>query len=136
MIYRWLRDLALCFAAGSAGGAAKGVVVWICAHFPATAAFGAQLAGALHAQNLPYANGLYPRIVWGGLCGFLFLLPLARNAPLVSGFLWGLLLTIVQWLLLPLLHGGLRFALLPIIATLLLNCVWGWVAALLLRGIR
>lgn len=136
MIYRWLRDLALCFAAGAAGGAAKGLLVWACSYFPLTAALAGHLAAALHAQNLPYANGLYARIVWGGLCGFLFLLPLARNAPLVSGFLWGLVITLMQWVALPLLHGNLHFALAPAAATLLLNCVWGWVAALLLRGIR
>lgn len=136
MIYRWLRDLALCFGAGAAGGAAKGVLAWLCKYFPFSAAFGAQLANALHVQNLPYDNGLYPRIVWGGLCAFLFMIPLARNSALFSGFVWGLVVTLVQWVVLPLLHGGVHFAVLPFAATLLLNCVWGWIAAFLLRGIR
>lgn len=134
-MHRWLRDLALCFAAGATGGAAKGALVWVLGHFPATASLGGFLAGALYPQNLPYANGVYARVVWGGLCAFLFLLPVARNASWLAGLLWALALTLVQWIVLPLLHGGLHFSPL-VLATLILNGVWGLTTALMLRWIR
>lgn len=135
-MHRWLRELALCFAAGAAGGAAKGLLVWACSYFPVSAALGGYLARALYAQNLPHDNGLYARVVWGGLYAFLFLLPVARNSLWFSGLLWGCVITLLQWVILPLMHGGLHIALIPVLSTLLLNCVWGWVTALLLHWTR
>ncbi len=135
-MHRWLRELALCFGAGAAGGLAKGLLVLACSYFPVTAVLGRHLANALHPQNLPHDNGLYARIVWGGLYAFLFLLPVARGSLLLSGLLWGAVISAVQWLVLPLLHGGLSFSLMPVLATLILNSCWGLVTALLLRWIR
>lgn len=136
MMHRWLREFALCFAAGAAGGAAKGLLVLLCSYFPASAALGGHLASALYAQSLPHANGIYARVVWGGLYGFLFLLPVARGWLWFSGFLWACAITLLQWVVLPLLHGGLHIAWIPLLSTLLLNCIWGWVAALLLHLTR
>jgi hypothetical protein len=135
-MHRWLRELALCFGAGAAGGAAKGLLVLVCVYFPVSAVLGRHLANALHPQNLPHDNGLYARIVWGGLYGFLFLLPVASGSVLLSGLLWGAVITLVQWVVLPLLHGGLQFSLMPVMATLILNSAWGLVTALLLRWIK
>jgi hypothetical protein len=135
-MHRWLRELALCFAAGAAGGAAKGLLVIACSYFPVSAVLGRHLANALHPQNLPHDNGIYARIVWGGLYAFLFLLPVASSSLLVSGLLWGAVITAVQWVVLPLLHGSLHFAAMPIVATLILNSAWGLVTALLLRWTR
>lgn len=135
-MHRWLRECALCFSAGAAGGAAKGLLVLLCSYFPVTAVLGRHLANALHPQNLPYDNGLYARVVWGGLYGLLFLLPVARGSLVFSGLLWGVAITLLQWVVLPLLHGGLQFAAMPVLATLILNAAWGLVTALLLRWIR
>jgi hypothetical protein len=75
------------------------------------------------------------------LYAFLFLLPVARGSLLFSGVLWGVVITLLQWILLPLLHGGLNFSSMSlpftqIMATAILNITWGLVAALLLRWIR
>jgi hypothetical protein len=135
-MHRWLREFALCFAAGAAGGMAKGLLVLACSYFPVSAVLGRHLASALHPQNLPHDNGLYARVVWGGLYAFVFLLPVARNSLLFSGLLWGAVITLLQWVVLPLLHGGLNFSLMPVVATLILNSAWGLVTALMLRWTR
>jgi hypothetical protein len=130
-MHRWLRDLALCFAAGAAGAVAKGVLVWLCSYSSLSAPFGAYLATAL------YPLGFYQRVVWGGLYGFLFLLPPARGSLLMSGLLWGGVVSLLQLVVLPLLqHGGLHWSLTLVLSTVLLNCIWGCATALLLRLIR
>ena len=130
-MHRWLRELALCFAAGAAGGFVKGLLVWGCNYYAASAVIGAYLASALH------PGGIYPRVVWGGLYGFLFLLPPARGSLLMSGLLWGGVASLLQLAILPLLmRGGLHGSLTLILATLVLNSIWGCATALLLRWTR
>jgi hypothetical protein len=130
-MHRWLRDLALCFAAGAAGAVAKGLLVWICSYTALTAPIGSYLAMAL------YPLGFYPRVVWGGLYGFLFLLPPARGSSLMSGLLWGGVVSLLQLLILPLWqHSGLHWSLTMVLSTALLNCIWGCATALLLRSVR
>jgi hypothetical protein len=128
---QWLRDLALCFAAGAAGALVKCLLAFACVSYGLAGPLGPHLPAALA------SGALYPRIVIGGLWGFLFLLPLARHSVLASGLLWGLVVTLIQWLVLPLLyHSGLHFALLPLLAALLMNGIWGVVTALVLHWIR
>lgn len=130
-MHRWLRDIALCFAAGAAGGLAKGLLVWVCNYYGATAALGAYLAGALH------PGGIYARVVWSGLYGFLFLLPPARGSWVLSGLLWGGVASLLQLAVLPLLmHADWHGSLTLVLATLALNSIWGCATALLLRWIR
>lgn len=128
---QWLRQLALCFAAGAAGGLVKTLVAWSCARYGWDAHF------ATHFPSVLRHALVYARVVWGGLWALLFLLPVARGAWWQAGLLWGLVVTVVQWLVLPLLsHGALHLAALPVLWALLLNFVWGLVTALLLRLMR
>jgi hypothetical protein len=122
-----LRELALCFAAGTVGGFAKSVVVWTCAHFASTAFFGSHLAGAL------FPAGIYQRLVWGGLAGFLFMLPVLRHSWLAAGLLWGIAASLLQWFLA---HNELHLLVMPMLSTLVLNCLWGLVTAAMLRLLR
>lgn len=125
---QWLRHSAFCFSAGAVGGVARAVAAWACARHGWDDHFGVHWSGSLS------AGALYPRIVWGGLWAFLFLLPLARGSLWLSGLLWALVVTLVQLIVLPLLlHTGLHLSLLPALALLLLNGVWGLVTALLLH---
>jgi hypothetical protein len=123
----WLRDLAICFSAGTVGGFAKSIAVWTSAHFASTAVFGSHLAGAL------YPSGVYQRLVWGGLAGFVFTLPFLRSSWLVAGLVWGVVITLLQWILI---DDGFRLLVMPMLSALLLNCVWGIVAAAVLRLLR
>lgn len=125
---QWLRNSALCFAAGCGGGLFESVVAWTAAHFGITAVIGTHGATALQAVSL------YAHVVWGGLWGLLFLLPLLRNRVVVGGVIAGLLVTLIHWLVLPLWwHSGLHFALWPLLNAVLLNVVWGIATALLLK---
>lgn len=124
----WLRQLALCFAAGCVGGLAKSAVAWGAWRLGVTILIGAHGAGALS------TGVLYPRVIWGGLWAGVFLLTFLRGSVVIGGVLAGLLVTAVQWVLLPLWwHGGISLALMPFLEALLLNLVWGLVSALMLK---
>lgn len=124
----WLRQFALCFAAGCAGGLIKSAAAWGAYRLGITVLIGAHGAGALT------PGVLYPRVIWGGLWGALFLLPFLRNKAVVGGLIAGAIVTLVQWVVLPLWwHGGINFALMPLLDALLLNLIWGVAGALLLK---
>lgn len=125
---RWLREVALCFSAGSVGALAKSAAVWGVARFAA----GTGLAS--HLANAQYPAGIYARIVWGGLAAFLFLLPLVRRSWIMRGLFWGLIVAGFQMIVLPLAaHSSLHFALLPLLSVLVLSCIWGLATAFALR---
>lgn len=121
----WLRELALCFAAGCGGGFMKSAVAWGVARLG---------VGFLHGGGAFGSGVLYPRVVWGGLWAFLFVLPFLRGSVLLGGVLAAAIVTVMQWVVLPLWwHGGLHLALWPLLEGLVLNLIWGLVAALLLK---
>lgn len=123
-----LRDIALCFAAGSVGALAKSGLIWLCAYFPVVSGLVA------HLINAQYPAGVYARIVWGGIAALLFLLPLSKKGWLVRGLIWGLVVAIIQLVAIPLLqHGGVHFALAAWLSSLLLACIWGVATAAVLR---
>ena len=129
---RLVRDIALVFAAGALGGLANGLAVWLSGAYGLTAALGVAIAPALSA---PW---LYPRIVWGGIWGLLFMLPVPRAAWWVRGLVFSLAPSAVQlFVVFPetTSHGvaGLGLGVLTPLAVLVFNAVWGLVAAGLLR---
>jgi hypothetical protein len=77
---------------------------------------------------------LYPRIVWGGLWGFLFLLPFPRSGPAARGALFSLGPTLVQlFVVFPHLTGealGLTLGTLTPLFVIAYNLAWGLAAAL------
>ena len=82
--------LMILFSSGCAGGIINSLVVWFFGAKGITAALGVRIAPDLT------PNWLYPRIVWGGIWGFLFLLPFLRKSLFLRGFLFSLGPTIVQ----------------------------------------
>ena len=124
----WLRQVALCFSAGSVGAVAKIGAVWICARFAASAVL------ASHLANAQYPAGVYARIVWGGIAASLFLLPGVRSSWVVRGLCLGVVVAALQVVVVPLLeHGSVHFALVPLLSVLALSCIWGLAAAIALR---
>ncbi|USD21590.1 hypothetical protein ACJJIX_07875 [Microbulbifer sp. VAAC004] len=83
-VREWLRNLSMCFAVGCFGGLCYALGLWAMGSYGFTRWLGVDLAP--HLSNAY----LYQRIVWGGLCGLLFLLPW-RNAWLLRGALLSLL---------------------------------------------
>jgi len=122
------RRATLAFSAGALGGLANSLALWIFGVLGITHAIGVAVAPKLTA---PW---LYPRIVWGGIWGFLFLLPILRRAWWVRGLVFGLGPSLAQLLIVfpvktdqGLLGLGLGAAT-PLVV-LLVNSVWGLVAA-------
>jgi len=118
----------LVYAAGSVGGLVNSLVVWFFGLLGITAALGVNIAPPLSAA------WLYPRLVWGGLWGFLFLIPLFGNSPRVRGVIYSAGPTLVQlFIILPVQQGkgmmGLDLGILTPLLVVFFNIVWGLVAS-------
>jgi len=129
------RSLSLFFSAGALGGLANGLVVWALGRFGITHALGIALAPVLT------PGWLYPRIVWGGLWGALFILPLTRWGWVRRGLVLSLGPSLVQlFLVFPLKTKGgvlgLALGALTPLAVLCFNAVWGLVASFWLTVVR
>jgi hypothetical protein len=129
---RWLQRLSLYFAAGSLGGLVNSVAAWLCGVYGVSAA----LQVALHPRLTP--GWLYPRIVWGGLWGLLFMIPMVKSRFVLRGLIVSLGPTAVQlFYFFPHVLGkgllGVKLGTLTPLLVLLLNAVWGVSAALWLR---
>ena len=125
----FIRKLSLVFAAGALGGLVNSTVIWLFGRAGITAEMGVKLAPSFTPA------WLYPRLVWGGIFGILFLLPLAQNRPFQQGLLISLGPTIVQlFVIFPyqLNKGmlGLELGTLTPVFVLFFNAVWGVAAAL------
>lgn len=117
------RRLSLAFTAGLVGGLTNSVVVWLCGAWGLT-----KLAPAFTG---PW---LVPRLVWGGLWGLLFLVPLKGLTIPARGLLFSLAPTLAQlfYVFPVMLHKGmmgLKLGPLAPIWVLVFNGVWGLAAA-------
>ncbi len=126
------KDLGAAFSAGAFGGLANGLAVWLFGRLGITAALGVGIAPGLSPAML------YPRIVWGGLWGFLFLLGRPRGNAWKRGLVLSLGPTLVQLLyIFPLKSGqgvlGLDLGLLTPLFVVFFNAVWGLAAVLWFR---
>ena len=83
-------SLSEAFGAGCFGGLVNSTVIWLSGHYHLTARMGVKLAPSM---SPPW---LYPRIVWGGIWGFLFLFPVWEGSILKRGILLSLVPTLVQ----------------------------------------
>ena len=124
--------LSMVFAAGCLGGLVNSLAVWLSGMYGITAAIGVKIAPQLTVA------WLYPRIVWGGIWGFLFLLPLLRRKFLIQGLIYSLGPTLVQlFVVFPMKANkgmmGLDLGTLTPLAVVVFNAVWGVTAALWLR---
>ena len=126
------RKISMVFGAGCLGGLVNSLAVWIFGVAGITAAFGVKIAPQLSA---PW---LYPRIVWGGIWGLLFLLPLMQKSLLLRGMIFSLGPTLVQlFIVFPMKANkgvmGLDLGSLTPLAVIVFNAIWGLTAAIWLR---
>jgi len=128
------QSLSLFFAAGALGGLATSLVVWLCGESGLSHALGVAIAPELTPAFL------YSRVVWGGLWGGLFALPLGVHSAVRRGLLLSLAPTAYQLLVVFPRAGrgalGLELGALTPVLVLGWNAVWGVVAAWWLRGTR
>jgi hypothetical protein len=125
----FFKNLSLVFASGVFGALVNSAVLWLFGRAGITAELGVKLAPSFTPA------WLYPRLVWGGIWGILFLLPLAQNRPIQQGLLLSLGPTIVQlFVVFPyqLNKGmmGLELGTLTPVFVLFFNALWGVAAAL------
>lgn len=124
-----LNRISIAFAAGSAGGLATVLTIWLAVLVGITTSFGVKLPSPLLAD-------VYRMIVWGGIFGFLFLLPIMRGSIVLRGVLFGLAPSVVQcFIVFPYLLGagmlGMKLGQLTPVLVLVFNTVWGLVTAFL-----
>jgi hypothetical protein len=79
------------------------------------------------------ASWLYMRLVWSGLWGLLFLLPLLRRSAAIRGLLWGLAPSLVQlFVVFPSSSAGvlgLKLGAMTPAMVVFCNSIWGVVAS-------
>jgi len=130
-----VKEISLTFAAGVLGGLANSLTVWLFGAVGLNQLLGVALAPALT------PTWLYPRLVWGGLWGWLFLLPFPKLTYPSRGIIFSLAPSLVQiFVVFPLKAqkgvGGLELGYLTPFLVLFFNAVWGLVAALWLKWSR
>ncbi len=119
-----MKKIALYFSAGCLGGLGNSVAVWLFGYFGITAIAGVAIAPALTPA------WLYPRIVWGGIWGWLFLLSFMNSRLYTKAAILSLAPTLVQlFVVFPYkAHkgiAGLELGLLTPVFVLFFNWVWG-----------
>jgi hypothetical protein len=130
-----LRTLSLVFVAGCVGGLLNSLVVWNFGTLGVNAALGVKIAPKLTPA------WLYPRIVWGGIWGFLFLLPILRRSLISRGLLYSLGPSLVMFFIIFPMKAkkgmfGLALGNMTPVLVLFFNAIWGVAAALWLRLCR
>lgn len=130
-----MRKLLMVFAAGALGGLVNSLVVWQFGVLGINQSLGVSIAPGLT------PDWLYPRVVWGGLWGFLFVLPILNSQLLAKSFILSLFPTIVQlFLVFPYQTqygiAGMGLGTLTPLLVLFFNWVWGLTAAIALRLAR
>lgn len=127
-----MKRLLFIFAAGCLGALGYSAAAWLCGELGITRSLGVSIS------TVVTPHGLYPRIVWGGIWGLLFFLPLFNSRPLAKGTLVSLFPTVAQlFIVYPYqTHAGvagLRLGMLTPAFVFLFNWAWGLVTALTIR---
>lgn len=129
-----MKKLMIFFAAGAIGALINSLVVWQFGQQGISQSLGVAIAPSLS------AHWLYPRIVWGGLWGLLFLLPMMNARLLTKGTVLSLIPSAVQlFIVLPNAGkgvAGLEMGLYTPALIVFFNWVWGVATALSIRFAR
>jgi hypothetical protein len=126
------KRLTVIFAAGCLGGLANSLAVWLFGAYGVTKSLGVRIAPDLSPV------WLYPRLVWGGIWGLLFLLPVFPNSVLKRGLLLSLGPTIIQlFVVFPYKADqgmmGMGLGALTPLLVFVFNAIWGITVAIWLR---
>jgi len=123
-----MNKLLVVFAAGCFGALMNSLVVWLFGKYG--------ISTMLNVAIAPHLTPawLYPRIVWGGIWGILFILPFLEEKWLFKGFVLSLFPTAVQLLyIFPEIAdkglGGINLGILTPLLVFFFNWVWGIMTA-------
>ena len=130
-----MKKILVCFAAGCLGALINSLFAWQAGELGLTRWAGVSIAPSLT------VGWLYPRIVWGGLWGMMFVLPFLKSRFLIKGTLISLAPTAAQLLFFfpyKSAHGlfGLNLGMWTPVYVLAANWVWGVVTAAAIRFSR
>jgi hypothetical protein len=129
----FFKNLSLCFSGGSLGGVVNALVVWIFGVLGIAQALGVNIAPAM---TPPF---LYSKIVWGGIWGAIFLMPVLKKSPFIRGLIFSLAPTLVQlFVVFPVKLGkgmlGIDLGSLTPVLVIIYNAFWGITAAYWLKA--
>lgn len=121
-----MKNALVVFAAGCLGALVQIVAMNLAVHYGFTHHLGVQFGASFSPQ------WMYPQIVWGGLWGFVFLLPIFAGSIVVRSFLLCLIPALVQLFIIFPFYEGKGFA--GISRGILMPCVvlffwWVWALA-------
>ena len=127
-----MKKLLIYFGAGCLGALFNSIAVWFFGETGITKSFEVSIAPSLSPA------WLYPRIVWGGIWGLLFALPLLQSKLLRKGSLLSLGPSAVQlFVIFPYKANkgmaGLELGLLTPVFVIFFNWIWGVVTALAIK---
>jgi hypothetical protein len=130
-----VKNLSLVFAAGLFGGLVNCLIVWFLGWLGIPQALGVQIVPPLTTAFI------YPELVWGGLWGLLFLMPLGRLSFPAKGLLISLLASLFQlfWVFPFIAHKGilgLQLGTLTPLVVLIYTALWGIPAGFWLQWAR
>ena len=127
-----MKNALVVFAAGCLGALCQAVIIWMCSKYGVTHSLNVNLPGYLS------SSWLYPRIVWGGLWGFLFLLPVLTSSIFARSFILALIPAGVQlFVIYPFYEGkgiaGLSLGLLTPFVVLFFWWIWSLSTTIVLK---
>ncbi len=127
-----MKKLLIFFSAGCAGGLAYSVAVSIFGDLGITSALGVSYHHSLT------SGWVYSRVIWGGIWGMLFFLPLSQSNLFIKGTILSLLPTAFQlFVVFPIFTNsgvaGLKLGILTPLVILFFNWVWGVATALTIQ---
>jgi hypothetical protein len=130
-----MKKLLICFAAGCLGGLINSLTVWAFGEYGIAKHFNVAISPALTPA------WLYPRIVWGGIWGLLFVVPWMNSKPIIKGAILSLFPTLVQLLVIFPMQAkkgyfGLALGAYTPIFVVFYNLVWGFVTSLSIESTK
>jgi hypothetical protein len=128
-----MKKLLICFAAGCLGALVNSVAVWAGGEYGIAGHFNVAIAPALTSA------WIYPRIVWGGIWGLLFVVPLLNSKPITKGVLLSIFPTLVQLLIVFPIQAkkgyfGLALGAYTPIFVVIYNIIWGLTTSLAIES--
>lgn len=129
---KFITELSHCLSAGAFASLISNLTVWLFGWQGWTARMGVNMAPSLS------LHWLYPRIVWGGLWGLLFLFPVGSSSIVVKGVVLSFGPTLATLLyFMPFQQGkgflGMELGTWTPAFVIFFNLVWGLVAGLWLK---
>lgn len=127
-----MKNILICLGAGALGAFVMCLAMWLSTRYGITHSLGVAIQGSIAPE------WMYPRIVWGGVWGLLFLLPLFSSNILARSFALALIPTLVQlFIIYPYYQGkgmaGLNLGVLAPFVVFFFFWIWSLVTSLILR---